>query len=254
MFSVRPRWVLLGSVNKNITMPEIRGILFDKDGTLIDFNRTWLTVFQRAAEYLHTRFGESADPNALLKSGGYIAESKTWQPDSLLVGGCNQEIIALWTDMIGQPIEGDALQSLEAIFTRPADAFVPVVDDLNSLLIELRELGIKLGVATMDNEANAHHLLGAMGVDALFDFVCGADSGYGIKPQAGMVEAFCRHCELQNNQVMMVGDSPNDMNMGKNAGVALTVGVCGAYDAKVLAPYADKVIENISGIQSIILT
>lgn len=231
----------------------IRGILFDKDGTLLDFNATWLAPYRRAAEYLQEHFGACANADKLLARGGFIAESQTWQPDSLLASGHNREIIDFWAQTIGAPLNDAVRRAVEKIFTLPSDAHVPAVDDLGALLSRLRARGMRLGVATMDTEANAHNMLRAHRVDALFDFVCGADSGYGIKPDAGMVLAFCRVCALRCEQVIMVGDSPKDLHMGKNACVALTVGVLtGAHSEADLAPWADLVLENIAGLQSIV--
>ena len=234
-------------------MGRIKGILFDKDGTLLDFNRTWIPPYRQAAEYLHARFGESADPGGLLARGGFIAESETWLPDSPLASGSNREIIDFWAEMIGQPLTEADRQALESIFALPAEAYIPVLDDMKSLFVELRQCGIKLGVATMDNQSNAHSMLRAIGIEALFDFVCGADSGHGVKPEAGMALAFCRDCGLRSSQVIMVGDSPKDLNMGRNAGVALTVGVLtGAHTEADLAPRADRVLESIAGLKSVI--
>ncbi|MGR3914462.1 MAG: HAD family hydrolase, partial [Gammaproteobacteria bacterium] len=84
-------------------MQKIQGILFDKDGTLLDFNRTWLPPYRRAADYLHRRFGIAAAE--LLARGGFVAESESWRPDSPLASGCNREIIELWGEVIGHPLD-----------------------------------------------------------------------------------------------------------------------------------------------------
>ena len=234
-------------------MTDIKGILFDKDGTLLDFNRTWLAPYRRAAEYLQGRFGACADADNLLACGGFIAETETWQADSPLASGHNREIIDLWADTIGQPLDDADRRTLEEICTLSADEYAPVVDDLGALLAELRGPGIHLGLATMDDESNARKMLQAAGAEALFDFVCGADSGYGLKPEAGMVLAFCRACGLRSDQVVMVGDSPKDLQMGRNAGVALTVGVLtGAHTAADLAPLADWVLDSIAGLKALL--
>lgn len=234
-------------------MKPIKGILFDKDGTLVDFNRTWLGPYRRAAEYLQARFDGAADPDHLLARGGWVAESRTWQPDSPLASGCNQDIIDFWSEVIGAPIKGADRRAVEAIFTLPADAYVAAVDDLAGLLAGLRASGMALGVATMDTRANAVGMLRAAGVEALFDFICGADSGHGVKPQAGMVRAFCRACRLPGPQVMVVGDSPKDLNMGRNAGAGLAVGVLsGAHSAADLAPRADRVLGSIAELPALL--
>lgn len=234
-------------------MHAIQGILFDKDGTLIDFNRTWLPRYRHATAYLHARFGKRAAAHKLLAYGGFIAESETWQADAPLACGSSQEIIEVWAAAIGEPIAKEVRQDLERILTLPADAYVPVVAEMESLLAELRASGIKLGLATMDSQANAHHMLEATGIEVLFDFVCGADSGFGVKPGVGMVQEFCRICELRSHQVMMVGDSLKDMDMGRNAGVALNVGVLsGVHAAAILAPRADLVLDNIAGLPAVV--
>ncbi len=233
-------------------MRAIKGILFDKDGTLLDFNRTWLAPYRRAAEYLHARFGERADPDELLARGGFIAESQTWQPDSPLASGSNREIIDFWSEAMGQSIERADRDALESIFTLSAEQYAPAVDDMAALFAALRRDDMVLGLATMDNESNARLMLCALGVEALFDFVCGADSGHGVKPDAGMALAFCRACRLRSGEVMVVGDSPKDLNMGKNAGVALTVGVLtGAHTAADLA-CADRVLNSIAEVPAVV--
>ncbi len=234
-------------------MGAIQGILFDKDGTLLDFNRTWLGPYRRAAAYLAGRFGARADPERLLARGGFIAESQSWLPDSPLASGCNREIIECWARVIGSPLDRAAQRALESIFTLPPGACAPVVADLPALFAGLRSGGVKLGLATMDSEANARGLLRTLGAEAQFDFVCGADSGHGVKPEAGMALAFCRACGLRGDQVLLVGDSPKDLRMGRNAGVALAVGVLsGAHDEAALAPWADLVLDSIAGLKAVV--
>lgn len=227
---------------------KIRGILFDKDGTLLDFNRTWLPPYRRAARVLQRWY--AAEPEELLARGGFLAESGGWRADSPLASGCNREIIALWSECIGREIGGDALREVEECFALPPRGYVPVVEDIGAILHALRARGIALGLATMDDEANAHSSLRSLGVTAHFDFVCGADSGHGVKPHAGMALAFCAACNLQCEQVAVVGDSPKDLQMGASAGAALSIGVLsGAHDAEALAG-ADMILQNIGGIES----
>ncbi|MDD9810333.1 MAG: HAD family hydrolase [Gammaproteobacteria bacterium] len=267
---------------------KIKGILFDKDGTLVDFNRTWLQPYRRAAAYLQSRFGADADADELLARGGFVAESNTWRPDSPLASGSNAGIFDCWAAVIGAPITGETLRAVEAILKLPPDGYAPAVDDLAGLLVELRACdgdggdgddgdgdgggddgdgggdgdagdddggtggGIKFGLATMDIAANAERMLRAAGVAQLFDFVCGADSGYGVKPAPGMARAFCDTCNLAAAQVMVVGDSPKDLVMGENAGAAFSVGVLtGAHTAADLAR-ADRVLNSIADLPALL--
>ncbi|MGR3915117.1 MAG: HAD family hydrolase, partial [Gammaproteobacteria bacterium] len=177
-------------------------------------------------------------------------ESESWRPDSPLASGCNREIIELWGEVIGHPLDAAARREVAACFALPLEGYVPVLDELAAALGALRRRGLALGLATMDDEANARCAVRALGVGAQFDFLCGADSGHGVKPEAGMARAFCAACGLQCAQIAVVGDSPKDLRMGECAGAALCIGVLsGAHDAAALAG-ADLLLDNIGELES----
>jgi len=231
----------------------ITGILFDKDGTLIDFNQTWLPLYRRAAEFLATEAGKSSEAEALLTAGGFIATDESWQPDSLLASGSNRQIYEAWSAQLGMEINAEQMAECYRIFSQKHQRYAAVVDPLAPFLAELAAKGLKIGVATMDDEQSAIDTLQGLGCSDQVDFVCGADSGYGEKPDPGMVLAFCEQCDLLSENVMMVGDSPRDLKMGRNAGVGLSVGVLtGTTQGEALAPYADYVLDDIAGIPAVL--
>ena len=231
----------------------ITGILFDKDGTLIDFNQTWLPLYRQAARYLATEAGKESEAQALLVSGGFIEADESWQPDSLLASGSNRQIYKAWAAQLGMEINDEQMAECYRIFAQKHNRYAAVVDPLAPFLSKLRATGVKIGVATMDDEHSAIDTLQGLGCSDLVDFVCGADSGYGEKPEPGMVTAFCQQCGLASNEIMMVGDSPRDLKMGRNAKVGLSVGVLtGTTQREALAPFADHVLDDISGIPALL--
>ena len=77
-----------------------RGILFDKDGTLLDFNRTWLPVYRYAANELAD--GNNALAEALLTQHGFDAERERFLGGSLLAAGNNHQIANAWATQLRQ--------------------------------------------------------------------------------------------------------------------------------------------------------
>ena len=98
----------------------------------------------------------------------------------------------------------------------------------------------------MDDEINVDRTLSGLNLHDDITFFCGADSGFGHKPGAGMVEAFCTHNEFSALEVAVVGDSLHDLKMAKAAG-AIAIGVLsGASSEKTLTSYADYLFTDIA--------
>ena len=163
----------------------IKGILFDKDGTLLDFNRTWLDAYFQASEFLARSVDRPELAHSLLVNGGYIPETGGWVRDSLLASGSNGQIMNFWGEQLGQPLDAAQITGIREIFGSAGKKPVAVLADMPGFFSALRCRGIALGVATMDDERHAHSTLGKMGIGEAFDFICGADSGFGVKPEPG---------------------------------------------------------------------
>ena len=231
----------------------IKGILFDKDGTLLDFHATWMPAYGEAARMLEREAGRAGLAARLLALGGYREADARCDPRSLLACGSTSEIAELWAMEAGLQDVAAITERIEEVFAREAAGRATPVTDLAALFARLAARGMDLGVATMDSEALAHATLRKFGVDDRVRFVCGYDSGFGHKPEPGMAEAFCRACSLEAGEVAMVGDTPHDLDMGRAAGVGLVVGVLtGASTGDMLAPLCDHVIDSVASLESVL--
>jgi len=223
-----------------------RGILFDKDGTLLDFNRTWLPIYLQAA----SEFADS-DPTLaaeLLSCNGFDPLRNRFTGGSLLAAGNNHQIADAWALQLQQPdqIESISLR-LNEIFSVQGAIQATAVDGLADTLRQLKDSGYRLGVATADSHQGIINTLQSFDVLEDFDFLAGYDSGHGIKPEAGMVLAFCEQSGISSEQVVVVGDNRHDIEMGRNAKAGLCVGVLtGTSERTDLEAIADLVLDDIS--------
>jgi phosphoglycolate phosphatase len=224
-------------------MRKVRGLVFDKDGTLFDFHATWGGW---SAGFIRRVTGGDAGRAAALGAAlGFDPATARFAPSSPMIAGTMEVIVAAVRRVVPD-IDETALRR-HILDSTAAVAQVPAAP-LGPLLGRLAAAGLVLGVATNDAEAPARAHLAAAGILGRFAFVAGYDSGHGPKPGPGMLEAFCRATRLAPAACVMVGDSLHDLASGRAAGMA-TVGVLtGLAGREELAPLADVVLPDIGGL------
>ncbi len=223
--------------------PQIRGLLFDKDGTLFDFKGSWGRWLNLQIESLSG--GDPAQTEALCTATGYRPQDNSFDPASVVIAGTPGDIVEAMLPHLPQFDRQGLLEHLvETAGHAPQDEAVPLVPLLN----RFKAAGLKLGVATNDAEMTAHAHLTSAGIETAFDFISGSDSGFGSKPAPGMQKAFCDAVQLAPEQVAMVGDSTHDLLAGQAAGMYRIAVLTGVADEGELAPYADVVLGTVGEI------
>jgi phosphoglycolate phosphatase len=230
----------------------IAAILFDKDGTLIDFDGTW-----GPATYEVMRALAKGDEAALLRQAEalhFSLDTRRFLITSPLIAGSSASYGSLWGEALGRSDldalkrEIDALTAIESLKSlapigRPGD-----------VLAALKARGLRLGLATNDSEASAKRQAAALGLTELLDFIAGYDSGHGGKPEPGMALAFARHVGVAPSAVAMVGDTLHDLRSARAAGALAVAVLTGPAANADLADEADHVLDDIGGLLGLIDT
>lgn len=220
----------------------IEGLLFDKDGTLFDFTRTWSVWCSGLIAGLAKSDAEAARLARTLK---FDRSAMRFAPDSPVIGNTWAELAPIAAGALPGVTEARVHQLMHD--TAEGIDQVPAVP-LHPLLSRLASAGLRLGLSTNDGERPARIHLQNAGILDLFDFVAGYDSGHGAKPGPGMQEAFCKAMGLEPQAVAMVGDSLHDLLAGRAAGM-VTVGVLtGPATREEIGPLADVVLADIGEI------
>jgi phosphoglycolate phosphatase len=223
-------------------MQGIRGVLFDKDGTLFDFQSSWGRATADLIAALAVTGGDAGLSGALHAALGFDGQAGLFRRDSVVIAGSVEDVRRVIAPLVPHLAPEDLRARLTAT---AATAEMAEAVPLSPLMTRLAGAGLRLGVATNDAEEAARLHLARAGILARFDFVAGYDSGFGAKPAPGMLLAFARAAGLAPRAVLMVGDSTHDLAAGRAAGMRTAAVLTGIAHAGDLAPLADVVLPDI---------
>jgi phosphoglycolate phosphatase len=231
--------------------------VLDKDGTLIDFPSLWVPVVRARARFIVEEAGvDLALEGALLRAFGYDPDRDRIDPRGPLAVAPRSETTIIGATLLygaGLPWE-DAVAAVRRAYRRADQAIDPVrvarpVPGVDHALRRLRAAGARLAVATTDTTAQATRGLTALGLADLLDAIVGADAVSRPKPDAEAVHRCCDAVGVAAREAVVVGDAVADVLMGREAGVALTVGVLtGVTTAAEFDGHADVVVSSLADV------
>ena len=232
-----------------------RLIIFDKDGTLIDFTATWVPLIRKRVAFLLKKLGKNEELETfLLKSWGIEPSTGKVDPrgpcpvsprsDEIIIG-----TMALYQH--GFPWDESKQWVAQAFDEADADGdwrekVVPV-NGIQSFVSRLKGDGFYTALATSDERKDTEAILNHLGMDGLFDIILCAGEVNPPKPDPETIFTICRKLSVPPHETVMVGDSVADMMMGKRAGVALTIASLegGVIPREELEKVADVVVNSI---------
>ncbi len=233
---------------------QIEAVVFDKDGTLIDFHHLWSGKARATVAALIERYPEYPElGDALFRSLGYDPVGAITSADSPLAVSPMETletviaVVLYQTGVAWHPAQAAARETFgEFARALPRGDQLKPIGNLPGLFKRLKNVGIRIAVATSDDRAATRETLSLLGltpwVDALF---CG-DDPLPAKPAPEGLHHLADQLGVPTTRMMMVGDSACDMQTGRNAGVACCVGVAsGTADAEILIAEADVVLGTV---------
>ncbi len=224
-------------------------VIFDKDGTLIEFGRMWsgwavaladgirASTGRSVEAPLYAMLGFDAATGRILPGGGLastpMARLRERTRVVLLEAGLNERA----TD-----------RALDAAWHAPDPVgLARPLTDLHALFGRLHDAGHLVAVATSDDREPTERTLEALGVAGVIDALVCADDGVPVKPAPGMVTHLCEALGIPASHSAVVGDAPADLLMARAAGAGLIVAVLtGVGDRDDLAPLADVVLGSVA--------
>jgi HAD superfamily hydrolase (TIGR01549 family) len=191
-------------------MTQLRAVLLDVDGTLIDSNdehaRAWVEV---GAEFGHDI--DYDEVRSLIGMGGDKVLPKLTGIEQDTEEG--QRI----KERRGEIFRGSYLNSLRA-FQGAAE-----------LVDRLRAEKLRVVVATSASEKDLEALLEQAELTSLLEKATNSDDADASKPSPDIVEAALEEAGVEPGEAVMIGDTPFDVEAAKRAGVRIIALTCGGW-------------------------
>ncbi|NCC75620.1 MAG: HAD family hydrolase [Clostridia bacterium] len=204
----------------------IKGVLFDKDGTLIPFESVWHPVFSSVFSRLESHWQVPTEKIDHLKhlSGftetGFVAES-------LIQHASTEKLLQKWLTVLKSPLHPVATELTELQLrqllieqTLLAKTQIRPLPGVLSTVAKLKRDGFQLGVATADTLHSTQFSLSQAGLLPFFMYIGADDTVSNGKPDPELALGFFRATGLDASEVLMVGDSLADLEFARRASIA----------------------------------
>ncbi|HEX8228773.1 MAG TPA: HAD family hydrolase [Chloroflexia bacterium] len=190
---------------------KIKGAILDVDGTLVDSNDAHIRSWQGA-----------------LSQHGYNC---TYEEIRRLIGMGSDNLLPNAVGVEKDTPEGKRLSDAwSEIFEREYLPKLKAFPRTRDLLLALKERGLKLVAASSAKGDMLEKLLEIAGATDLLEDSTSADDAENSKPAPDIVEAALKKVGLKAGEVLMLGDTPYDIEAARKLGIG-TIGLrCGGWD------------------------
>ena len=234
-----------------------KAIIFDKDGTLLEFDPFWISVSQSAITKLLNKFEVSQDKKESCLTAIGLKDGVV-DSDGVLCKGTYGEIAEVLFEIFNsqktildkKQFESECIKSFHDSI--PDGVVLPTSKHLCATLKALKDRGIKLFVVTSDDQKTTEVCLKGLKIENLFEKVITDDGVHPHKPHPYYAQSIMKYYNLSESQVVMVGDTLTDTEFAKNANIKC-VGLAKTEQAKsLLQGNATIVVSDLSLLTEII--
>ncbi|RLV59375.1 phosphoglycolate phosphatase [Parashewanella curva] len=214
-----------------------KAIAFDLDGTLVDSVPDLAAAINGMMMELNLELASEDQVRSWVGNGAEVLVQRaiTWS--------------------IQRSPESSVLKEALAVFLRHYDLHLNqhsrLYPSVKATLSNLHKQGYQLAIVTNKPQQFIAPLLQAFGLDAYFSLIIGGDTLGRKKPDPLPLNHILQQWQLENSQLLMVGDSKNDILSAKSASIAsigLTYGYNYGEDIGLCGP--DAVFDDFHHIEN----
>lgn len=211
----------------NIQIDNIKMVIFDKDGTLIDIHHYWCSMIEYRAEFfikgINTEYKQELY-NDLVNNMGIDLKTKKMKAEGPVGIKPRSFIVDVALDTIKKYDKNYTKDMVEKVFLEVDEyskskltTIVKSLPNVKEILEELKQSNTLITIATTDLTKRANLAMESLVLDEYFIDIVGADLVENAKPSSDLVDYILNKHDLQREDIIVIGDSMADLGMAKSA-------------------------------------
>jgi len=184
----------------------VKAVIFDLDGTIASFNLDYVTVKTEVRSYL-IRAGL---PGSILSTNESIFDMLKTTEIFLKNSGKSARAVG--------KLKNEALAIAEK-YELEAAKTTGLLPGAVETLEALKEMGLKIGLCTINSEKSTNYILKQFGVSKFFDAVTPRNKVKYVKPSPEHLEATLKALHVNPKEAILIGDGTRDMQCARELNV-----------------------------------
>lgn len=221
-------------------LPGIQAVIFDKDGTLMDLYNYWFNMVNFRVELARKKFNFNEIQQAgIMYAMGVDLKNKRLRSQGPVGLKKREVVMQAMADALADlgfaadnHLCSEIFLEADRISLEHLAEIIRPINGLADLIGRLHSRGAKIAIATTDKTERAVLAMKILGISEKIDMVVGEDKVKNYKPYPDMLNLILRELSIDRQHAVMVGDALTDVEMGINAGLAASIGVCSGLTAK----------------------
>ncbi|GFN75203.1 choline dehydrogenase [Plakobranchus ocellatus] len=239
---------------QRIDMDNYDVVIFDLHGTLVCTHNKYITWLEKLTERLDSKTGMKLASLVYQHLG--VSEDTKQIKRGLLESGAHTKL----KEALVQLLRKEGFHYEEAIITinqtwadcesAIRSANTKMLDkNIHRLFQTLKDNGMRIAIHTSESRETALRDIQAVGLTPYVDImVCGDDPVSRLKPDPHNALLICEEMHTTPDRVVMVGDTVEDIALGLNAKLGLTIGVLTGVGSHNELVQADHIVPKVSHI------
>lgn len=219
-------------------------VIFDKDGTLLRFESVWVKIGHNIVDSFINTFDVQIDKQDILQELGLGADYI--EPSGILSSGTTNDIIKVFNKYVQDDnVEMWTRKNMDALANQ-YEHQLEMIKGTDVVLKRLKDSGYLLAVITADDYISTDNFLRKFDIRDYFNEIITSDRVPVQKPNHLILDSLIEKYQIKTSEMIMVGDTPIDMQLGKNGKIGLTIGVLSGTSKHEHLHEADIILNDVT--------